>query len=65
MSKSTYRYACEYCSGTVRPRVVAREVFRHKLWFVLLENVVSGRQGLIEGSWSGRLAIVARPCGGE
>jgi len=37
-----YGYPCEYCSGTVRPRLVASEVFKHKLGFVLLENVVVG-----------------------
>jgi YgiT-type zinc finger domain-containing protein len=42
MTKSQYDYACEYCSGTVQPRLVAREVFKHKLKFVLLENVVIG-----------------------
>ena len=42
MTKNTYGYACEYCSGTVQPRLVAREVFKHKLGFVLLENVVIG-----------------------
>lgn len=42
MNEIQYGYACEYCSGTVRPRLVAREVFKHKLGFVLLENVVIG-----------------------
>lgn len=42
MTKSQYGYACEYCSGTVQPRLVAREVFKHKLKFVLLENVIIG-----------------------
>ncbi len=42
MTKNQYGYACEYCSGTVRPRLVAREVFKHKLGFVLLENVLIG-----------------------
>jgi YgiT-type zinc finger domain-containing protein len=42
MTKSNYGYACEYCSGTVQPRLGAREVFKHKLGFVLLENVVIG-----------------------
>jgi YgiT-type zinc finger domain-containing protein len=42
MAEMMYGYACEYCKGTVRPRLVAREVFKHKLGFVLLENVVIG-----------------------
>ncbi len=37
-----YGYACEYCNGTVRPRLVAREVFKHKQGFVRLENGVIG-----------------------
>jgi YgiT-type zinc finger domain-containing protein len=35
-----YGYKCEYCNGTVRPRLVKREVFKHKKGFVILENVV-------------------------
>lgn len=42
MSNNQYGYPCEYCSGTVQPRLVAREVFKHRLGFVLLENVVIG-----------------------
>jgi YgiT-type zinc finger domain-containing protein len=42
MANSQYSYPCEYCVGTVQPRLVAREVFKHKLGFVLLENVVIG-----------------------
>jgi YgiT-type zinc finger domain-containing protein len=42
MTKKQYGYTCEYCSGTVQPRLVAREVFNHKLGFVMLENVVIG-----------------------
>ena len=37
-----YGYKCEYCNGTVRPRPVEREVFKHKKGFVILENVVIG-----------------------
>ena len=37
-----YGYKCEYCNGTVRPRLVEREVFKHKNGFVILENVVIG-----------------------
>ena len=42
MNENMYGYVCECCTGTVRPRLVAREVFKHKLGFVLLENVVIG-----------------------
>jgi YgiT-type zinc finger domain-containing protein len=37
-----YGYQCEYCTGTVRPRTVAREAFKHKNAFVILENVLIG-----------------------
>ena len=37
-----YGYPCTYCSGTVQPRAVAREAFKHKHGFVILENVVIG-----------------------
>ncbi len=37
-----YGYQCEYCTGTVRPRTVAREAFKHKTAFVILENVLIG-----------------------
>ena len=37
-----YGYSCEYCEGTVQPRVVKREVFKHGDGFVILENVTIG-----------------------
>lgn len=37
-----YGYQCEHCEGTVRPKLVAREAFKHKSGFVILENVVIG-----------------------
>ena len=37
-----YGYRCEYCEGTVRPRVVERESFKHKNGFVILEDVAIG-----------------------
>ncbi|MCA9997348.1 MAG: YgiT-type zinc finger protein [Anaerolineales bacterium] len=37
-----YGYECEYCEGTVQPRLVAKEAFKHKNGFVILENVVIG-----------------------
>ncbi|MBI1930146.1 YgiT-type zinc finger protein [Candidatus Poribacteria bacterium] len=33
---------CEYCDGTVRERVVEREIFKHKNGFVVLEQVPLG-----------------------
>ncbi len=37
-----YGYRCEYCEGIVQPRLVAREAFKHKHGFVILENIVVG-----------------------
>ena len=37
-----FGYRCEYCEGTVRAKRVAREVFKHKTGFVILEAVVIG-----------------------
>ena len=42
MTNNQYGYPCEYCAGTVQQRLVVREVFKHRLGFVLLENVVIG-----------------------
>jgi YgiT-type zinc finger domain-containing protein len=37
-----YGYPCEHCQGTVQPRLVEREAFKHKKGFVILGNVVIG-----------------------
>lgn len=37
-----YGYKCEYCEGTVQARTVEREAFKHKIGFVILENVTIG-----------------------
>lgn len=37
-----YGYNCEYCDGTVKPRLVAHEAFKHKDGFVILEDVAIG-----------------------
>ena len=37
-----YDYRCEYCEGTVRPKKVKREAFKHKNGFVILEDVTIG-----------------------
>jgi YgiT-type zinc finger domain-containing protein len=40
--KIMYGYKCEYCAGTVRPRTLEQEAFKHKNGFVILENVTVG-----------------------
>jgi len=37
-----YGYRCEYCSGTVQPRTIEREAFKHRNGFIILENVEIG-----------------------
>ena len=37
-----YGYACEYCGGIVKKRLVKKEVFKHRNGFVMLENVPVG-----------------------
>ena len=39
--RDMYGYKCEYCSGTVRKRLIDREAFKHRKGFVILENVLS------------------------
>jgi YgiT-type zinc finger domain-containing protein len=41
-NNSTYGYRCEYCEGTVRPKRVEREAFKHKKGFIILADVVIG-----------------------
>jgi hypothetical protein len=38
-SKDMCGYRCEYCEGTVQPRIVKQEAFKHRDGFVILENV--------------------------
>jgi YgiT-type zinc finger domain-containing protein len=40
--QSEFGFRCEYCDGVVRPKRVAREAFKHKNGFVILEDVVIG-----------------------
>ena len=40
--KRMYGLECECCSGTVRPKKVEREAFKHKNGFIILENVTIG-----------------------
>ncbi|MBX9257511.1 hypothetical protein H1Q63_26920 [Desmonostoc muscorum CCALA 125] len=35
-------YKCQYCEGTVQPRTVKREAFKHRDGFVILEDVTIG-----------------------
>jgi YgiT-type zinc finger domain-containing protein len=37
-----YGYKCECCDGTVRPKTIDREAFKHKSGFIILENVTIG-----------------------
>jgi YgiT-type zinc finger domain-containing protein len=37
-----FGYRCEHCEGTVRPKRVKREAFKHKTRFVILEDVTVG-----------------------
>lgn len=37
-----YGYRYEYCEGTVRPKRVERESFKHRNGFIILENVIIG-----------------------
>lgn len=37
-----YGYRCEYCTGTVRPRHVEQEAFKHRSGFVILEDITIG-----------------------
>ena len=40
--KASYGYQCQHCDGTVRPKKVAREAFKHKKGFIILEGIVVG-----------------------
>jgi YgiT-type zinc finger domain-containing protein len=37
-----YGYKCEYCEGTVHPRTLKREMFKHRDRFVILEDITIG-----------------------
>ncbi len=37
-----YDYKCEYCTGTVKERLMGKEVFKYKKGFIMLENVPVG-----------------------
>lgn len=42
MMANIYGYGCEYCDGTVQPRFVKREAFKHKDGFIILEDITIG-----------------------
>jgi hypothetical protein len=42
-----YGYRCEYCDGTVRPKRVERESFKHKNGFIILEDVIVCAHGAL------------------
>jgi YgiT-type zinc finger domain-containing protein len=37
-----YGHPCEYCEGTVQPRLAKLEAFKHRDGFVILEDVTIG-----------------------
>jgi len=37
-----YAYQCEYCDGTVLPKLVDQEAFKHRDGFVIMENIAIG-----------------------
>lgn len=39
---AAYGYRCEHCEGTVRPKKIAREAFKHKKGFIILEGITVG-----------------------
>jgi len=40
--ETSYGYACAHCDGTVRPKKVDREAFKHKKGFIILEGITVG-----------------------
>jgi YgiT-type zinc finger domain-containing protein len=42
IKKDSYHPSCEYCDGTVKERMIRREMFRVKDKFVILEDVPVG-----------------------
>ena len=40
--KALFGYTCEHCDGTVRPKKINREAFKHKKGFVILEGITIG-----------------------
>ena len=40
--KASYGYVCAHCDGTVRPKKVDREAFKHKKGFIILEGITVG-----------------------
>jgi len=42
MEKIMYNYPFEYCDGTVRPKRVVREAFKHREGFVIMNDITIG-----------------------
>jgi len=42
IKKGLYGYPCEHCDGTVRPKKIDREAFKHKKGFIILEGITVG-----------------------
>ena len=42
MGSDMYGYKCHYCQGTVQPKRVAMESFKHRDGFIILEDVTVG-----------------------
>ncbi len=40
--KNTAGYKCEHCEGTVRPKKIRREAFKHQKGFIILEGITVG-----------------------
>lgn len=38
-SQIMYNYKCEYCKGTVKEKLIKKEILKHKSGFVMLEDV--------------------------
>jgi YgiT-type zinc finger domain-containing protein len=42
MLRGMYGYHSEHCEGTVRPKRIQRQAFKHKNGFIILEDIVIG-----------------------
>ena len=40
--KASYGYPCEHGDGTVQPKKIDREAFKHKKGFIILEGITVG-----------------------
>jgi YgiT-type zinc finger domain-containing protein len=42
IKKALYGYPCEHCDGTVRPKKIDREAFKHKRGFIIVKGITVG-----------------------